>query len=255
MGMLKRIVKNLSLLLMLCLNMGIGLSHADVLVDMAQNDEIIISNTQENIAYTFKIEEQNEAIVIAGVGENIQLNNEPTNYQANISETLLESTVDNTIIVSNNYNQPQDKLANNTEEASNKKVGNLVKNLPFNKEVQFAAKVTSVAPALIHAVISAESNHNPHARSAKGAYGLMQIMPSTAKFYKVSDRNDPKQNILAGAKLLKDLLKVFNGDIKLSLAAYNAGLPAVLKHKRKIPPYQETQRYVPKVMGLYKKFT
>ncbi len=252
--MLKPSLKRLSLLLMLCLNASISLSHADVLVDMAQTDEIVISNTQENIAYTFKIEEQNEAIVIAGVGTEIQINQEDINALASVDEVLLETNAENTIVLTNN-NIQQNKFANSSDDANNKKSSNLVKNLPFNKEVQLAARMTSVAPALIHAIISAESNHNPHARSAKGAYGLMQIMPATAKFYKVTDRKDPKQNILAGAKLLKDLLKVFNGDVKLSLAAYNAGLPAVLKHNRKIPPYQETQKYVPKVMSLYKKFT
>ena len=129
------------------------------------------------------------------------------------------------------------------------------RNLPFNNEVIIAANETEIEPALIHAVISVESKHNPHALSKKGAYGLMQLMPETLRRFNVLDKNNPKQNILAGAKYLRELLKLFNGDLKLSLAAYNAGPAAVQRFGGKIPPYRETVDYVPKVLKYYKQYS
>lgn len=128
-------------------------------------------------------------------------------------------------------------------------------NLPYDNEVMIAANQTSLAPALIHAVITVESKHNPRAQSNKGAYGLMQLMPATAYRFKVSDKRDPKQNILAGAKYLRELLTLFNGDLSLSLAAYNAGPAAVKKYRGKIPPYKETLDYVPKVLKYYRLYS
>lgn len=126
--------------------------------------------------------------------------------------------------------------------------------LPFNREVMFAANETAVDPALIHAVITVESKHNPHATSNRGAYGLMQLMPSTARRFKVLNKNDPKQNILAGAKYLRELLDLFKGDLQLTLAAYNAGPAAVQKYGDRIPPYSETLNYVPKVLKYYRQY-
>jgi len=137
----------------------------------------------------------------------------------------------------------------------NQNVAENNKNLPFNNEVVSAANITGIEPALIHAVIAVESKHNPHARSTKGAYGLMQLMPSTSRRFNVLDKNNPKQNILAGAKYLRELLKLFNGDIKLTLAAYNAGPTAVQRFGGKIPPFKETVNYVPKVLKFYKHYS
>ena len=83
----------------------------------------------------------------------------------------------------------------------------------------------------------------------------MQLMPETSRRFNVLDKNNPKQNILAGAKYLRELLKLFNGDLKLSLAAYNAGPAAVQKFGGKIPPYKETVNYVPKVLKYYKQYS
>ena len=80
-------------------------------------------------------------------------------------------------------------------------------------------------------------------------------MPATAKRFNVKDRNHAGQNILAGSKYLRELLTLFNGDIKLSLAAYNAGPGAVKKYKGRIPPYQETMHYVPKVLNYYRQYS
>lgn len=138
----------------------------------------------------------------------------------------------------------------------NGKNGSVVRdNLPFNNEVLIAANKTAIEPALIHAVITVESRHNPRALSKKGAYGLMQLMPETSRRFKVINKDDPKQNVLAGALYLRELLNLFNGDLKLSLAAYNAGPAAVERYGRKVPPYRETRDYVPKVMKYYKHYS
>ncbi len=105
-------------------------------------------------------------------------------------------------------------------------------------------------PKLLHAIIRAESAYNPNAVSPKGAVGLMQLMPETAVRYGVYDRYDPFMNLEAGARYLRDLLLTF-GDIKLAVAAYNAGEGAVRKHGNNIPPYFETREYVARVLRFY----
>jgi soluble lytic murein transglycosylase-like protein len=124
----------------------------------------------------------------------------------------------------------------------------------YGDHVQAAAKETQVDPALIHAVIAVESGYNPSARSSAGAVGLMQLMPGTAKRYGVKDRLDPAQSIRGGARYLRDLQVLFDNNLQLVLAAYNAGEEAVMKYGRRIPPYRETIDYVPKVLGYYRKF-
>jgi soluble lytic murein transglycosylase-like protein len=108
--------------------------------------------------------------------------------------------------------------------------------------------------ALLHAVIAAESDYNSRIVSSKGAVGLMQLMPATARRYKVKDSFDPAQNIHAGAQYLSSLLAQFGNDIPLALAAYNAGENNVRKYRGRIPPFPETMAYVPKVMGLYQRY-
>jgi len=123
----------------------------------------------------------------------------------------------------------------------------------FRPLVDEAARAAEVDAALVHAVIAVESRYNPKAVSKKGASGLMQLMPDTARRYGVADVFDPAQNIRAGARYLSDLLKLFNKDVKLALAAYNAGEHVVARYGNKIPPYRETAAYVPKVLAYYKK--
>lgn len=124
----------------------------------------------------------------------------------------------------------------------------------YAKPIQDAARATRLEPALIHAVISAESGYNPFARSRKGAAGLMQLMPETAKRYGVKNRLDPAQNISGGARYLRDLIRMFNNDLQLAVAAYNAGENAVVRAGNRIPPFRETMTYVPRVMSYYKKY-
>jgi soluble lytic murein transglycosylase-like protein len=123
----------------------------------------------------------------------------------------------------------------------------------YGSQILAAARETRVDPALIHAVISVESGYNASARSSAGAVGLMQLMPGTARRYGVKNRLDPAQNIQGGARYLRDLKLMFDGNLQLVLAAYNAGEMAVMKYGRRIPPFRETVAYVPKVLGYYRK--
>ena len=123
----------------------------------------------------------------------------------------------------------------------------------YHAHIVAAARAFELEPALIHAVISAESGYNPLARSPKGAKGLMQLMPDTARRYGVDNPLDPEQNIQGGAAYLRDLLKLFGNDLNLALAAYNAGEGSVMEYGS-IPPYRETKQYVPKVLSYYKKY-
>ncbi len=116
--------------------------------------------------------------------------------------------------------------------------------------IEKVAKKNRLDPKLLHAVIRAESAYDPKALSPKGAIGLMQLMPGTAKRYGIDDPRDPRDNLEAGARYLRDLLELF-GDVKLALAAYNAGEKAVRKYGNRVPPYRETRQYVARVMKFY----
>lgn len=113
-----------------------------------------------------------------------------------------------------------------------------------------ASNQYQIAPELVWAVISVESNFNSKAVSRAGAKGLMQLMPITAKSLNVTDPHDPSQNIYAGAKYLSELIERYNGNKEKALAAYNAG-PERVKQHRGIPPFRETRRYISKVMKAY----
>ncbi len=124
----------------------------------------------------------------------------------------------------------------------------------FAPLVEEASRAHGVDAALVHAVILAESSYDPAAKSPAGAAGLMQLMPLTAKQYGVKDIFDPRQNIRAGVQVLADLLRRFNGNVEVALAAYNAGITAVTRAGNRIPPVPETQAYVPKVIDNYRRF-
>ncbi len=115
-----------------------------------------------------------------------------------------------------------------------------------------AARATDLPPSLIHAVVRAESAYRADAVSSKGAVGLMQLMPATAERYGVTDRQDPAQNLRGGTRYLRDLLRMFDKDLPLALAAYNAGENAVIRYGNTIPPFAETQDYVRKVIRFYR---
>jgi len=112
--------------------------------------------------------------------------------------------------------------------------------------IELTAKRHGMDPALVHSLIRVESNYQQKAISPKGAQGLMQLIPATAQRYGVSNAFDPSQNLEGGVRYLKYLTERFDGNLRLALAAYNAGEGAVDRHQG-IPPYQETQNYVTKV--------
>jgi soluble lytic murein transglycosylase len=113
-----------------------------------------------------------------------------------------------------------------------------------------ASKKQEVSFALLKALIKTESNFNPKAVSRAGAIGLMQIMPANLKDLNIQDPFDPQENIMGGARYLKRLIKRFNGELPLALAAYNAG-PTVVERYQGIPPIKETQGFVDKVLKYY----
>jgi soluble lytic murein transglycosylase-like protein len=120
----------------------------------------------------------------------------------------------------------------------------------IDSAIEQAAARHNVDPNLVRAVVKVESNFNPNAVSRKGAMGLMQLMPSTARQLKVKNPFDPEQNVDAGVRHLKQLLESYGGDIKLTLAAYNAGAGAVARSSG-VPRYAETQNYVRRITNLY----
>jgi len=125
----------------------------------------------------------------------------------------------------------------------------LLKESVYGDLIASAAEAHGVNPILVQALVQVESNYQPRARSPKGAMGLMQIMPATAREYKVRNAYDPKANIDAGIRKLKGLLEMYKSDVAMALAAYNAGEGAVQKYKG-IPPYRETQNYVSRILAI-----
>lgn len=124
-----------------------------------------------------------------------------------------------------------------------------VKRSPFDSLIKQVANQYGLEPALIKAMVQAESAFDPHAESPSGAKGLMQVLPDTAADFDVEDLDDPYQNLKAGVQYLKYLLKRFSDDETLALAAYNAGITRVKRYQG-VPPYSETRSYLRKVLGL-----
>lgn len=124
--------------------------------------------------------------------------------------------------------------------------------LPYASIVRDEAARTQLDPALVHAVIHVESRHNARAESPKGAVGLMQVLPETARRMGVEAFRSPEGNVRAGTRYLRFLLDTFDREVELALAAYNAGENAVISHGGRIPPYRETEQYVPAVLAAYR---
>jgi hypothetical protein len=125
---------------------------------------------------------------------------------------------------------------------------------PFHDIIRAAADRYGVDADLIHCVIAIESNFNPKAISPKNARGLMQLMPQTAAQFGVRDIFDPRENVEAGTRYLKDMLARYNNDLTLALAAYNAGPERVEQYGKRVPPYSETVNYVRRISRSYAKF-
>ena len=124
----------------------------------------------------------------------------------------------------------------------------------YSSTIDYYAGRYGLPKSLLHAVIRAESAYDPNAISRAGAVGLMQLMPETARRYGVSNRRNPSSNVNGGSRYLRDLLNMFNNNLVLALAAYNAGEGAVKRHGNKIPPYKETRNYVRKVIDYYREY-
>lgn len=120
--------------------------------------------------------------------------------------------------------------------------------------VQKEAQANHLEPALLYAVIRAESAYHPHAVSHKGAIGLMQVMPFTGRRFGVTDLYNPEENIKAGARYLGFLMRMFNNNRRLAVAAYNAGEQAVVRYGYRTPPFKETAVYVPRVLNYYRQY-
>jgi len=123
----------------------------------------------------------------------------------------------------------------------------------YDEYIRQAATLYQIPEELVRAVIRVESDFDPRAVSPANARGLMQLIPETAERMMVTDSFDPRQNIFGGVRYLRVLANLFNGDIQLTIAAYNAGEGAVIRYGG-IPPYQETQDYVVKVLGYYRQY-
>jgi soluble lytic murein transglycosylase-like protein len=123
----------------------------------------------------------------------------------------------------------------------------------YDKLILQHSQTHGVDPSLIKAVMKAESNFNPQAVSHKGAQGLMQLMPDTARLVRVENPFDPDENIRGGAKYLRLLDDTFRGNLELVLAAYNAGPQKVIDHKMNVPPIEETKNFIKRVKSYYNK--
>ena len=143
------------------------------------------------------------------------------------------------------WTEQEHRIKNHNWKENQKKYDRLIKAL---------AKTYELPHTLLHAVITTESAYDPNAVSRAGAVGLMQLMPLTAKRYGVKDRKNPEDNIKGGTRYLRDLLRMFDNDLVLALAAYNAGETAVRKYGNKVPPYKETRNYVNKAMEYYRQY-
>ena len=146
-----------------------------------------------------------------------------------------------------------DMAIENNEEIQLVKVAPSKIKFAYQNIIVAAADTYNLPADLIAAIIKVESGFNPRAVSNKGAIGLMQITRPTGRILKLRNPFNPVQNILAGARYLRQLLDRFNGDVHLAVASYNAGPGAVERHGG-IPPYRQTRRYVPKVMDYYNQY-
>ena len=149
---------------------------------------------------------------------------------------------------------PENATAEAASGASGRTSPGVTQRVEYGSIIDKVATKYGIDSALLHAVITVESGYNPAAVSKRGAAGLMQLMPETAKRYGVKDVFNPMQNVEGGARYLIDLLKIFNNDINLTLAAYNAGENSVIRNGNQIPPYRETKAYIPRVVDFYKKY-
>lgn len=159
----------------------------------------------------------------------------------------------NKITITSSRHISNDKFAYSFKSTPAKSSGVRTISTPYDDMIHQEAKKNNLDPALIKAVIKAESNFRPNDKSSKGACGLMQLMPVTAGILGVKSIFSPQENIRVGTRFLRDMLYTFDGDLNKALAAYNAG-PTAVRRYNDIPPYAETRDYVNKVNRYYAKY-
>jgi len=175
---------------------------------------------------------------------------------ARVARAQIFGTVaaDGSILLTNTPGRPGTRLLVAASPAFDHKPKSVApSDTPYSVIIAEASRIARLPPELIKAVIAVESRYNPVAVSPKGAQGLMQLMPDTARRFSTGDMLNPRDNVLAGAQYLRYLLDLFREDVELALAAYNAGENAVIQAGYRIPPYAETQAYVPMVMAHYRR--
>jgi Transglycosylase SLT domain len=177
----------------------------------------------------------------------------PTNTGSAPNRKLIKKTAQVSMSVSDSVGlRGMDKTFNKLPMASNNSMGGFTTgDAVIDSYIVNACKKNAIDPLLIYSQMHQESSFKLKATSYKGARGLMQLMPGTAARFGVSDIYDPRQNIEGGVKYMRWLLDMFNGDVSLALAGYNAGEGAVMKYGNRVPPYNETQEYVRRISARY----
>ncbi|KML06185.1 lytic transglycosylase domain-containing protein [Rossellomorea marisflavi] len=192
-----------------------------------------------------------ELQALGNLGSIASSSSEGTNSFQTILDSALQTTGNDTLGSIQNLLDAMPQMPNSPSlPHSQERDVNQAPGTGFDSIISRAAERYGIPAKLVHSVVKQESGYNPEATSHAGAAGLMQLMPGTARGLGVTDIYDPEQNVFAGAKYLKQMLVKYDGDMKLALAAYNAGPGNVDKYSG-VPPFQETQNYVRKIMDSY----
>lgn len=201
-----------------------------------------IKNTQQEIS---KIEQNIDSTISAT--EEVKSETSVGKTEEQTFQEVLNEVSSNNVEAGKTYNVSGYNIT--IPALSNTTVQNTIKNLGLDTIISKASEKYDVPEALIYKIIETESYFNNDCVSSVGATGLMQIMPFNNEYLGISNAKDPYQNIMGGVKLLKQYINMYDGDLKLGLAAYNAGPGNVNKYNG-VPPFKETQNYIRKILGV-----